>query len=370
MSAAAAHVIAASVGKALRWFAFLCALLLAAPASAHPAPFSYLNIDLRDGQIDGTLVIHVIDVAHELRPPDSSRLLDPTVLASRKQALIGLIAPRLALTTNRRVTPDWPSIAPASSADAIKLSFRIAGAKPGALTVDPHLFPYDAQHQTFVNIYEDGQLRQQWIFDKDTAPRTYYLGSTAGAFAVMKTFIPSGIHHILIGPDHILFLVGLLLLGGSWGALVRIVTAFTIGHSITLSLAALNIVTPPAWFIEPAIALSIIFIGVDNLLRDKGKDLRAFVAFAFGLIHGFGFANVLREFGLPPEALGWSLFSFNVGVEIGQLCIVVLVTLVLRAVWRHSEKLGKRVATAGSLVVIAAGTYWFVERVFFPGGIL
>jgi hypothetical protein len=170
----------------------------------------------------------------------------------------------------------------------------------------------------------------------------------------------------MIGPDHILFLIGLLLLGGTWMSLVRIVTAFTIGHSVTLSLAALNVLTPPASIIEPAIALSIVFVGADNLVRGDGRDLRGWVALVFGLVHGFGFANVLREFGLPKEALGWSLFSFNLGVEIGQLAIVLLVASGLAAIRRYSEGLRYRVAFAGSVVVIAAGAYWFVERVFFP----
>ena len=89
-------------------------------------------------------------------------------------------------------------------------------------------------------------------------------------------------------------------------------------------------------------------------------------ALVFGLVHGFGFANVLREFGLPREALGWSLFSFNVGVEIGQLAIVLVVATLLAAIRRRSEAVGCRVAYAGSIIVIAAGSYWFVERVFFP----
>jgi hypothetical protein len=207
------------------------------------------------------------------------------------------------------------------------------------------------------------------IFNADTGEHTYYLGTTQGAIEVMKTFVLSGIHHILIGRDHILFLIGLLLLGGTWGALVRIVTAFTIGHSITLSLAALNYVTPPATIIEPAIALSIVFVGADNLVRGDGKDLRPWAALTFGLVHGFGFANVLREFGLPQGALGWSLFSFNVGVEIGQLGIVLVVASMLAAIRRRSQTMGYRVAFAGSIVVIAAGTYWFVQRVFFPGGV-
>ena len=107
-------------------------------------------------------------------------------------------------------------------------------------------------------------------------------------------------------------------------------------------------------------------MGTDNLVRGGGRDLRAWAALVFGLIHGFGFANVLREFGLPAEALGWSLFSFNFGVEIGQLAIVVLVASALGLIRRYSSAVGNRVAWAGSIVVIAAGTYWFVERVFFP----
>jgi hypothetical protein len=101
-------------------------------------------------------------------------------------------------------------------------------------------------------------------------------------------------------------------------------------------------------------------------VRGDGRDLRAWVALVFGLVHGFGFANVLREFGLPREALGWSLFSFNLGVEIGQVGIVLLVATILEAIRRRNSILGARVVTAGSIVVIAAGSYWFVQRVFFP----
>ena len=191
------------------------------------------------------------------------------------------------------------------------------------------MFPYDPQHQTFVNIYEGETLTSQAILDGRHPHLEYFAGTRQGALAVVKKFVPAGIHHILIGPDHLLFLVGLLLLGGSIRQLLFVVTAFTVAHSITLSLAALNIVTPPARLIEPAIALSIVYVGADNLLAKGGRDVRAWIAFAFGFIHGFGFANVLREMDLPARALGWSLFSFNVGVEIGQLLVVVLVASAL-----------------------------------------
>ena len=362
--------------RLLLWLAFLVALAVTTPVLAHPVPFSYLDINLHDGQIDGALTVHVFDAAHELGVADPEQLLDPSVLRPRQQALIQRLDPRLALSADHRLKLDWTGVEPgprtadlATNRAALKLSFRIPNEHPGAISVATDMFPYDPAHQTFVNLYQDGRLRQQWIFSHGSAPRTYYFGTTAGVFAVMRTFIPAGVHHILIGPDHILFLLGLLLLGGSWKTLLKIVTAFTLAHSLTLSLAALNIFSPPSAIIEPAIALSIVVVGVDNLLSGKGdRDLRPWAAGVVGVVHGFGFARVLREFGLPREALAWSLFSFNVGVEIGQLIVVVMVATLLNFVRRWNPRVGRRVTLGGSVVVIAAGAFWFVQRVFFPGG--
>jgi len=201
----------------------------------------------------------------------------------------------------------------------------------------------------------------------------YYAGSWQGKTAVLAVFIPAGIEHIVGGLDHVLFLIGLMLLGGRLSQLATIVTAFTIGHSITLSLAALDVLSPPASIIEPAIALSIIFVGADNLLvyRDKAqrpRDIRPIVAGVFGLVHGFGFATVLKEFGLPAAALGWSLLSFNVGVEIGQLAIVLAAAWALARLRARNERLGRQLVVAGSVIVMVAGAYWFVQRVFLPQG--
>ena len=167
---------------------------------------------------------------------------------------------------------------------------------------------------------------------------------------MFKAFTAAGVHHIAIGPDHILFIVGLLLLGGSMPRLLGIVTAFTLGHSITLSLAALISSRPPARIIEPAIALSIVYVGADNLLAVAGaRDVRAWIALFFGLVHGFGFASVLREIGLPARALGISLFSFNLGVEIGQAIIVVAVASLLAVMRTRSPKRAQQLVTAASI---------------------
>ncbi len=349
----------------------LTLLCLSSAASAHPAPFSYLDLHLEERRIDGSLTVHVIDLAHELNSDEPAILLDQGVLSRQYGQIGSILQDRIRISGGEPAGIEWKSIAAVPGDDAVRLGFTIAAPPPAALEVQAQIFPYDPTHQTFVNIYEGDELRQQWIFAAGDGPRTYFAGTTAGVFAVMETFIPSGVHHIMIGADHILFIIGLILLGGSWRRLAVIVTSFTIGHSVTLSLAALDIVMVPAAVIEPLIALSIVVVGADNLLRGadptKSRDLRMGIAFVFGLIHGFGFAYVLREFGLPDAQLAWSLFSFNLGVEIGQLAIVVVVAVLLEMLRRRSEKAARHVATIGSLAVMAAGAYWFAERVFFSG---
>ena len=356
---------------------FLVALagLAPVPAAAHPAPFSFLDLHLDRTGLTGTLTVHDLDAAFELRIGDADALLDPAVARRHGDALAAVLGARLRVELDGRVVPITLSdVVPVADRQGLRftLSVPAATAAPGRLSVHAVLFPYDATHQTFVNVYEDGTLRQQAILDAGHPDATYYAGSWQGVTAVLGTFVPSGIRHILIGPDHILFLIGLLLLGGTLGRLGLIATAFTLGHSVTLSLAALDVYSPPAAVVEPLIALSIVLVGVDNLLvggaAPAGRDLRPWMAGLFGLVHGFGFASVLKEFGLPREALGWSLVGFNTGVELGQLAIVVPCAAALAALRRHSAVAGTRVAVIGSVVVALAGTWWFVQRVFFPGG--
>ena len=209
-------------------------------------------------------------------------------------------------------------------------------------------------------MYERDALARQEVLTRDRTRVDFFTGTRQGKFAVLTSFVQSGIHHIAIGPDHILFIVGLLLLGGSIPRLLAIVTAFTLGHSLTLALATLNILQPPAAIIEPAIALSIVYVGADNLLiGTRGRDMRPWIALAFGLVHGFGFASVLRETGLPDGALGLSLFAFNVGVEIGQAAIVIVVASALAFVRKKNAIAAHRLATAGSVIVMLAGAFWF-----------
>jgi hydrogenase/urease accessory protein HupE len=352
----------------------LCILpiALAAPATAHPVPFSFLDIQLTAHGMEASLVIHDFDLAHELDIPEADRLLNPSFLAEHAAAIRSLLSARLQLSADGSPTAtewDIPEVLRDAESVRFLLHYPSVRSMPAHISIHAAIFPYDPLHQTFVNIYEDGELTRQLILDQSKTQAEHVTGSSQSAIAVIRRFVPEGIHHILIGPDHILFLVGLLLLGGSPRRLLMVVTSFTLAHSITLSLAALGIVTPSPRIVEPAIALSIVYVGFDNLLVKKGRDVRAWIAFCFGFIHGFGFANVLREMDLPRRALGWSLFSFNLGVEIGQLLVVLIVASLLAAIRSRSETAGRYVAVAGSVVVIVAGAFWFTQRVFFSGGL-
>lgn len=351
----------------------LIALGLASLAAAHPAPFSYIDLYIDEARVRGTLVIHDFDAAHELGLAKPEALLEREVARRHREALVRIVDSRLRLQVDARAaTPTWGSIEVLADRQSLRLPFDLSSPGAGTLELDTVMFPYDSNHSTFINVYENGKLKHQAILDARRHTLSYYSGSAQGRWAVVRTFVAAGVHHIFIGIDHILFLVGLLLLGGSLWRLTTIVTAFTVGHSITLSLAALGMVHVAPHIVEPAIALSIVVVGVDNLLVRSGRaqsdassrDLRPWLAAVFGLIHGFGFASVLREFGLPREALGWSLAAFNIGVEIGQLTIVAVMAGTLALLRRYSAALAERAVLFGSIVVIAAGAYWFIQRVW------
>ena len=197
--------------------------------------------------------------------------------AKHRDALVALLAPRVALQFDGRpVEIIWGGIDVVPERQSVRLAFTVKDRSPGHVTIRAYVFPYDPIHQTFINLYEEDDIRLQAILDASKQTVEYYAGTTQGRLAVVRTFVLSGIEHILIGPDHILFLIGLLLLGGTLARLAVIVTSFTIGHSITLSLAALDILSPPAYFIEPLIALTIVVVGADNLLGcvPAGQDCR------------------------------------------------------------------------------------------------
>ena len=179
-------------------------------------------------------------------------------------------------------------------------------------------------------------------------------------------FLKLGVEHILTGYDHLLFLLGLLVACRRFSTAAKIVTCFTVAHSLTLALAALDVVSLPGRVVEPLIAASIVFVAVENIVRRGEPGWRWALTFALGLVHGFGFAGALREAGLGTggAALLVPLFSFNLGVELGQVAVAALV---LPLLWklRDIPAFERHGRVAISVAIALAGAYWFVTRLFF-----
>jgi hydrogenase/urease accessory protein HupE len=214
-------------------------------------------------------------------------------------------------------------------------------------------------HIHLASVALNGRLQEQIL---DNGHRAAFFTQTSGAWwQTMGRFIWLGIQHIATGYDHLSFLLGLLIATAALRSLVKIVTSFTVAHSITLALATFDIVILPSRFTESMIAASIVYVAVENLLRKRSIE-RWKLTFLFGLVHGFGFSNVLREMQLPRANLALTLFSFNLGVEIGQIVFVaMLFPLVEELVHAGWSKL--RVVISIAIGVLA--TVWFVQRAFF-----
>jgi len=342
---------------------WLASLLCVAHAAAHDLPVSYLDLRVGETGIDATLETSAKNLAREVGGRDAEVLLQQP--ETQRQEFLALAASRIRIDADGILLhPEVREITALPARRDLRLHlFYPFRRPPDQISVTFGFFSSDPRHQTFLNLYRGEALKHQDILRDAGVTHSYSLARQQSTLAVIRQFVREGVHHIFIGPDHILFVVGLLLLGGTIGQLCKIVTAFTVAHSLTLGLATLNLVTPPAHLIEPAIALSIVFVGAHAILfRAQSRDWRLLFAFGFGFIHGFGFANVLREMELPRDALGWSLFSFNLGVEIGQVCIVLAAAAALGLLARRSAPLARRVVTASSFGVVAAGAFWLTQR--------
>lgn len=185
-------------------------------------------------------------------------------------------------------------------------------------------------------------------------------------FDVIKEYVGAGYDHIIPdGLDHILFVLGLFLFSARVRPLLWQITMFTIAHSITLAMAMTGLIELPARVVEPLIALSIAYVGIENVWHRRLHKSRLVLVFMFGLLHGLGFASMLTDFGMPKDAFATALISFNVGVEFGQLTIVGLATLALGLWFGNKPYYRRLIAVPGSLVISAVGLYWTWERLAF-----
>jgi hydrogenase/urease accessory protein HupE len=209
---------------------------------------------------------------------------------------------------------------------------------------------------------------RKWTTIVHPSQSWFEVSPSVGKLATVGTFIVQGIRHILFGADHLLFVLGLLLIVKNRWMLLKTITAFTVAHSITLAIAALGYANAPTLPLNAAIALSILFLGPEIVRSWRGEGSFTMrhpwvVAFAFGLLHGFGFASALTSAGLPSSELPWALLSFNVGVEIGQIGFVILILLLERA-FRVLEIRWPRVVEAlPGYTVGSLGAFWTIQRV-------
>ncbi|MBT8421670.1 MAG: HupE/UreJ family protein [Gammaproteobacteria bacterium] len=187
--------------------------------------------------------------------------------------------------------------------------------------------------------------------------------SARGGWGVVVDYIAIGFEHIVPkGLDHILFVLGLFLLSAKLGPLLWQVSAFTVAHTITLGLSIYGVLALPPAIVEPLIALSIAYVGIENCVSGKLQPWRVLLVFVFGLLHGMGFAGVLQEIGLPDGEFVTALISFNVGVELGQLA-VILAAFLLVGWFRNADWYRQRIVIPASLVIAVTGLYWAWERI-------
>ena len=369
------------------WLIGLIALLLCSSAWAHKPSDSYLTLRAAEGSKDITvrwdIALRDLDYVLQL-DRDGNGELNWGEVRQRTEDITRLATSRLTLTSADKPCT-WVSSGPlmldkhsdgnyavlSLSAQCEKLAREVKAAYSLFFDVDP-------THRGLVQWMAPGSSSTQaLIFGTESATQTLAL-QPVGVWPTLSQYLLDGVWHIWIGYDHILFLLALLLpavlvraqgqwepapqLGGAVKEVFKVVTAFTLAHSITLSLAALEVVSLPSRWVESAIAASVIVAALSNL-RGSLENRRWIMAFVFGLIHGFGFASVLADLGLPKEALVLALVGFNVGVELGQLAIVA-VFLPLAFSLRSTRFYQVGVLKGGSVIVAMLAAWWLVQRLF------
>lgn len=354
----------------------LLACGVAAPAWAHKSSDAYLFVESMDGRttVRWDIALRDLDAALPL-DADGDRRLTWGEVRLAWPAIDALALAALELPGCRLEVRDHALERRLDGAYAV-LHLAAACTAPAAASWRYRLFAdVDPTHRGIARVMQPGGSSSVHVLDPG-APGLAIQSSAPAETAAPASFLREGVHHIVTGYDHLLFLLCLLLPAvlrreqGAWHAVAdwraallpvaSTVTLFTLAHSITLALAALGWVKLSPRIVEPAIAATIILAALDNLRPLIGR-WRAWVTFGFGLVHGFGFAGVLGELQLPPAVFGWALLQFNLGIELGQLAVVggvvpVLFLLRRQRIYRPGFMVG------GSTVAMLLAALWLVER--------
>ena len=352
---------------------------------AHMGTVGYSDIDIQDKTINYRLYLEPTEVAHwvDLQSDRVFVIGEPAKDEASKQEvswtdkeLLPFIEEFLIVNNNGKAVE--PSIQKISMEEREGVNFvRIDMNYVFSEPVDSYEITYnfffdqfDSRHQNFSNIHI-GDTQVEKVFDTSNRVASGKVESMSsgtitteisipGWLNTMLEYVQLGMKHIWTGYDHLVFVLALVILKQRLVNYIKILTAFTLGHSVTIAIAALDIISIPASIVEPLIALSIVYVAVENIWIKK-LQWRWLLALSFGLLHGFGFAQVLQ--GSLGERYILSLFSFNLGVEIGQ--IAVLVVLLPLLILASRRKWYRQAAYSLSGVIAFIGVYWLIERIFF-----
>jgi len=366
----------------MRRLVLVLCMLCASVAQAHKPSDSYLALTVAGSDVTGQwdIALRDLDVAIGLDQDGNGELTWDEVRA-RHDAIAAYVLARLKLSSGGAACPlkVTQHLLDNHSDGAYAVLRLQASCAAGVTLLDADyrlLFDIDPQHKGLLRLTSEGQTSTA-IFTPDSPVQQLHVAD-ASRWRQFADYVKHGVWHIWIGFDHILFLLSLLLpavllytasgwqgrdtFRSSFIEVLKVVTAFTLAHSVTLTLAAMGVIALPSRVVEAAIAASVVLAALNNIWPVFERR-RAVVAFVFGLIHGFGFASVLLDLGLPKTSLLLSLVGFNFGVELGQLAIVA-VFLPLAFAARRTVAYRKVVLLGGSVLITLIALVWLCERVF------
>jgi len=335
---------------------------------AHQPGLSTLFVDLGTNRIAAQLVLAWQEL-EEIVPLDSNRdrALSDEEFAAARTKLLKVGEPAISIVSDgRMLSLKNPIEVRRDDPTGIRFDFVFESMPTRVLTVTSEIIS-DLQkgHSQIVTIRSaSGVTLGEAVLERDkpSVDVPLFALKERPMPSPVRQFLSLGVEHIVTGWDHLAFLFGLLVIGGKLRDAVKIITSFTLAHSLTLALATLNVINIPSRYIEPLIAASIIYVGFENIVRNNFSK-RWMLTFAFGLIHGCGFASVLRELGLGANGTSvvTPLVCFNLGVELGQLAIAAVM---LPLIWKFKLLFPKRWVLATSIALIVIGSYFLVERVW------
>ena len=350
--------------------ALILATVVAMPAMAHEIGTTQVRAHLGPG---ATYRIDVIAAPQPLLGRLQARAGRPRTAALDRRALQAALqayAPQLASAAEidldaTRATPRVTVLPIRESPQGSSVTVRYTGDVPPAaktlswrsgLTYASYAFTVERPGAPAVTIWLEGDERSAALPLRQAAV-------PASRLDVARQYVALGFTHIVpLGLDHILFVLAMYLLSTGVRAVLAQVTAFTVAHSITLGLSIYGLVSAPGNIVEPLIAVSIAWVAIENLLATRVRPWRIAIVFGFGLLHGLGFAGVLRELGLPRSQFAPALVSFNAGVELGQLAVIGAAWLVLGSWARGRPWYRDRILVPGSLAIAAVGIFWAIQR--------